>query len=165
MSEQPQFIPPPNLFLLNPQHDGFLSGKNQHFRDYNLLFLYVVPWGGLIVLWLIVAIKMQIPNPPNLLYFAGVVILAYLVIRQVVRNLQLEREGQLIVGEVANSKGKSVKGGYYQVDIEYTFAFPEGYPLTRKESAIRNDLREKPLPVSGTPVMIVYLNPKLFRLL
>jgi hypothetical protein len=85
------------------------------------------------------------------------------VVRQYTRTRRLEREGQLLHGRVAEAKGSRGKNGY-QVRISYTFISPEGETIKGSESRIRNDLRDAPLPASGTPVAVVYVGPGLYRM-
>lgn len=85
-------------------------------------------------------------------------------LRQRSRNGRLIRDGQMVVGKIVEAKAAKVKSGN-QLTIRYTFMSPEGGELGRKEILVRNDLRDAPLPQPGTPVAIVYVNDKLYRVL
>jgi hypothetical protein len=88
----------------------------------------------------------------------------YVLIRQQRRNRRLIEEGQIVTGKISEITGQSVKGGY-QVTVRYDFLSPYGNELSRKESLVRNDLRKVPLPAVGTPIAVVYVDDKLFRIL
>ncbi len=94
---------------------------------------------------------------------AGLLIL-YATLRERSRNKRLENEGQLIVGKVVEAKGGRVKGGF-QVTVKYSLLSPDGADLSRRESMIRNDLNKDTLPKEGTPVAVIYVHNKLFRIL
>lgn len=94
----------------------------------------------------------------------GTLVASSFSLRTRARNRRLEHEGQFIAGKITETNGMSMKSGY-QVTLTYTFISPEGSSLTRKESAIRNDLRKKALPAIGTPVAVVYADEKVYRVL
>jgi hypothetical protein len=73
------------------------------------------------------------------------------------RFRRLWRNGILIDGEVVAAKKRITRRefGHYVV-ITYSFQTPNGRTLTRKQSHLRNDLRNTPLPTVGTPVSILY---------
>lgn len=105
------------------------------------------------------------PFVPMGVVFGGLALLGlYFVLRQRRRNKRLEEEGQFVTGKLSKVSGGRVRGGY-QVNIEYTFVSPNGTDLKRKESHIRNDLDRDLLPQTGTSVMVVYVNDRLFRVL
>jgi hypothetical protein len=80
------------------------------------------------------------------------------------RMRRLAAGGQLIAGKITEAKGSRVKGGY-QVSVRYTFLTPEGESLKGYETGIRNDLRDQILPDAGTPVVVLYLNNRLYKML
>ncbi len=98
------------------------------------------------------------------LILAGALVGLYYFLRQRSRNRRLQQDGQLVIGKIVEAKAVRVKAGN-QLTIQYTFMSPEGGELGRKESLVRNDLRNMPLPSIGTPVAVVYVNDKLYRLL
>ena len=80
------------------------------------------------------------------------------------RAQRIAHEGQFITGRVTEASGSTSKNTY-TVSIHYAFTTPDGEELSRKESRTRNDLRRMALPSAGTPVVVVYVNPKLYRML
>jgi hypothetical protein len=55
--------------------------------------------------------------------------------------------------------------GDYKILLNYRFRTPTDKVLTGEVRQIRNDLRQTPLPVPGTPVAVFYRNPRSYRLL
>jgi hypothetical protein len=108
-------------------------------------------------------------NPILMLIFMALFIIipgivAIVMIRFYFRMRRLAAGGQLIAGKITEAKGSRVKGGY-QVGVRYTFLSPEGESLKGYETGIRNDLRNQMLPDAGTPVVVLYLNSRLYKML
>ncbi len=80
------------------------------------------------------------------------------------RYQQLGREGRMVTGEVLRSEGHKDEDGYI-VTMHYCFQSPSGRPLLGKVSRTRNDLKRKPLPEPGTPLVVLYLDDTSYELL
>lgn len=98
------------------------------------------------------------------LFLAGTLAALYFLLRQRSRNQRLENEGQFITGKITKVSSARVKAGY-QITVTYSILSPDGVELSRKESLVRNDLNKALLPQEGTPVAVVYVNDKLYRML
>jgi uncharacterized protein DUF3592 len=267
MFGQMPFQAPKNLFLLNPRHDGFISGEKRKFQDMTFssgCFLYgfiaifiVIPLiiGGLAVQELNIRAKLDqsgvttsatvtdqriststdskgrrstsyyitykfyagqsnndspvlytseqlvssdtynntfdggsidiryLPDDPKtsrimndnvndpkiMLFFMAIflaipILFIYFTLRNSGRNRRMESEGQIITGRITEAKLTRIKSNY-QLALRYTFTSPEGEELSKKESRVRNDLRNGGVPAEGTPVAVVYVHSKLYRML
>lgn len=69
---------------------------------------------------------------------------------------------QYLVGRLTSIKRFSNQGDIY-IDVDYQFIAPDGRLMSGKVVPVRNDLIDQPLPPPGTPIQIVYINPKNFR--
>jgi hypothetical protein len=82
------------------------------------------------------------------------------------QDRQLMREGQLVRGELVNISGRNGSKGRYYVSADYRFQPPDGgIPISKRQTATRDDLRRTGLPEAGTPVMVMYKNRKHFKML
>jgi len=101
----------------------------------------------------------------GVMFLVPAILVASLGLMITTRTLRLQRSGQILKGVVlkADSAWNSKTGN--TVTIQYQVIAPTGKPLVRTGSTIRNDLKGKPLPVRGTPVYVVYVNDKLYRML
>jgi len=81
------------------------------------------------------------------------------------RNRNLCREGQKINGRVMNCESTDQEGGGLHLELKYSFVSPSGREITDTATASRNDLTKETLPVPHTPLMVFYLNDKVYRLL
>lgn len=98
------------------------------------------------------------------LYLAIPVLLTVALLRTRLRNRRLEREGRLLAGRITQATA-SAEGGDFKVTIRFTALSPEGRELSGREVRVRNDLRGAPLPAEGAQVAVVYVSPKLYRVL
>ena len=80
------------------------------------------------------------------------------------RNRRYSYRGQLLRGEIIESKGRRGSKGAYNVTVKYRFRTPSGKILEKKSTADRRDLREN-LPQPGTPVMVLYVSDRMQRLM
>jgi len=183
MPEKTEFLPLDNLFLLNSRHEQFLTGENRHFQDFNV-WLSALGFGALIIIYLGLelpvlqalmlhisltqsGVKLEFPDSwiiITLLYFGALIAYIYAIIHHVLRNRLLERDGTLIIGQLVKVEGAPDRQGY-RIMIHYTFQSPEGVELTRREERVRSGPNNKLLPTIGIPVVVVYVNPKVFRVL
>jgi hypothetical protein len=76
------------------------------------------------------------------------------VVKSRLRERRLRR-GRVLPGEVTGTNG-SMDGEDYHVTVEYRFLLPDGRALRGKTTRIRNDLKQRSLPDSGTPVLVRY---------
>lgn len=81
-----------------------------------------------------------------------------------VRNRRLSSQGQILNGTLLSAAGQ-----YYRrtlnVTFRYEFRSPLGTTITGSRTVKRNDLKKAPVPVSGTPIKVLYVNDKLHRIL
>ncbi len=80
------------------------------------------------------------------------------------RIRRLERFGYLLDGEVV-ACSSHVNDGDTVITLKYRFCTPENKPIVRSSDKSRNDLRKSSLPGIGTPVAVLYLDERLFRVL
>ncbi len=78
------------------------------------------------------------------------------------RTIVLERQGQLLKGEVVRYKRGTKRYGFDE--IHYRFATPEGRRLVVKKRIWRRN-GSTVQPGQDTPVAVLYVNDRLFRLL
>ncbi|HLV36607.1 MAG TPA: DUF3592 domain-containing protein [Spirillospora sp.] len=82
------------------------------------------------------------------------------------RDRRLSRLGKLVRGELLNATSRRDSDGDYHVTVEYSFVPPDGGDVIfKKQSAQRNDLKNKPLPAKGSPVMVLYKDRRHFKML
>ncbi len=108
-------------------------------------------------------------DPRLILIFCAIFMIAPLVFiysirRASSRNKRLAVEGQLLTGRITEAKLRRAKSNY-QLSVRYSFMSPEGMELGKQELRVRNDLKDGGIPEPGTPVTVIYMNPKLYRVL
>lgn len=82
------------------------------------------------------------------------------------RQRRLSRYGHILLGEIVSCQGRSDNEANFTLEISYRFRPPRApRAIEGRESRLRNDLKDKPLPQSGTTVRILYLDPKNYSLL
>lgn len=76
---------------------------------------------------------------------------------------RLAANGQVLVGQVVYANGRWVTSGSgknrsrsYRVTVQYRVKLPNGQLLEGQEQATRGDLARKGVPVSGTPIALLY---------
>ncbi len=94
------------------------------------------------------------------LVWNGIVFLfARPLVREILRRRRLSREGQRIAGEVISCSGHRDSDGDFVLDLRFGFRSPQtGVWVEGKDSQLRKDLEGEPLPSSGTPVHVLYLD-------
>jgi hypothetical protein len=75
----------------------------------------------------------------------------------------LRRDGRVLRGRIEAATGPVDSDGDLTLTVDYAFQSPEGRRLCGTFTCQRNDLKGEPLPVSGTPVAIAYLDDRTFR--
>lgn len=101
---------------------------------------------------------------------ALVVLLAYILIFRVIRPLnrthKLEAEGMLLKAQMNNAyPTRGFTGRAYVVNVDYRFTNTKGETIRASARRNRNDLRKVSLPGGNTPVTVLYVNDKLYRLM
>ena len=95
------------------------------------------------------------------------VIVAGLGARQ--KNQRLERDGVLLKGTIVEISGREDSDNDYIVKLKYAFRTPNDRELVKQESCTRNDLKrgkqKERLPLTGTPVAVLYANDSCFKVM
>lgn len=83
------------------------------------------------------------------------------------QDVELARDGRLVRGELVSISGRARDDkSRYRVTAKYRFQPPDGgEPVVATWRTLRPDLRRTGLPEAGRPVMVLYKNRKLFRML
>lgn len=80
-------------------------------------------------------------------------------------NRRLSRHGQFVAGTVESGKITRSKNSY-TLTLKYSFTTPDGERVTNKSaSAVRNDLKDYGPPPAGTPLTVLVVNKRTFRLM
>lgn len=87
----------------------------------------------------------------------------WLIIPQRV-NHRLRYRGTLLKGVMTNIYPTKMFRRY-DVTVDYTFATLNGDVIEARARQNRRDLEHEPLPKSNTPVLVLYVNDKLYRLM
>ncbi len=91
-------------------------------------------------------------------------ILLFWIILPTRKSARLRREGMLLKGVMTNIYPvKTFRR--YDVVVEYTFAVPNGNTIESRAIQKRNDLEQTTLPKPSTPVLVLYVNDQLYRLM
>ena len=97
--------------------------------------------------------------------WAVAIIVTYFLVTHMLRNRQMAADGQLVEGVVVGASLARAKSSYV-LKMKYTFTSPiSGQNMTRRESTNRSDLKGTSGPAPGTPIKVLYLNDKTFRVL
>ena len=176
-----------DLFLLDPDNLGFVSGAQDHMASNNYLVPVLFLLGGLAALVLPASL---LGGSPLLWRIGGVVailfsVLAFLGTRDSIRN---EQKGKFIqvkltgvsvkertaggqaAAEVASfAEGvlenmdrksyRAVRGpqDFYELHLEFSAINPSGAAFSGKASRNRPDLRNQALPKVGDPGVVLYV--------
>jgi hypothetical protein len=171
-----RFKPPNNLFLLNPKHEANLSGQNIRIHDRQFLELLIVIIVIAVLFWIpfsqaisrIVTPPFDTTNIPGIIAMGFVlftlILLLCIGIQHQIQNRILERKGQLLIGYIMTAERKKQRGGY-RIEIHYQFESPDRETFYKWEDLARQDIDERSLPPVDTPVAILYVSPKLYRVL
>jgi len=80
------------------------------------------------------------------------------------KNARLRQDGMLLKGVMTNIYPvKTFRR--YDVVVEYTFAVPNGNVIETRTIQRRNDLEQTTLPKPSTPILVLYVNDHLYRLM
>jgi hypothetical protein len=168
----------PQTFLVDPFSADFLTGKKPYLNTRastltrpSATYVGWISGGGVIAMALIlVYFAFQAEGLARLTVFAsglGVAFIAVFIWLHTLIKLQYEHQGQILVARLINISGQWVGGKYwgYYITLTYQFTSPTGAIIQNRLRRVRNDLREEPLPPPATPLAVLYLNDKLYRLL
>jgi hypothetical protein len=111
--------------------------------------------------------------PSEALFLGGFALFWNLIVGAVLwgftHNLSLDREfatkSQLLNGTLTHASKTFDSDNDLWLKLIYQFHTPDGEILSGNISSMRNDLKEKPMPVIGTPVVVAYISEKKHRLL
>lgn len=191
-AEQPAGTIPETYFLMNPEHEAIVQGESRTLPPLEsrfvmlvglplvvialgLIYYTVMRWGAIIP-----AVRAGANTPPDtllngLLWTLGTFIFGVFVLGMYVSELSrirkrrtLEKRGGIVWGEVVTAIGKRERSGDLRITVEYQFEQPDRRrkrTLNGQVTERRNDLKDKVLPVPGTPVAVLYLNPTNYELL
>jgi hypothetical protein len=101
------------------------------------------------------------------LVWSGIVFGLYVSqLSTVIRRKRLSRDGKLITGEIVRTSSDKDSDGNLILEAEVRVCSPQtGEWLRKTYSPMRNDLKGKPLPGSGTPAYVLYIDDKAFEAL
>ena len=94
-------------------------------------------------------------------------LLLYYLCRVMIYDARLGKHGKFIQGNLLSLRGRwiSGKGAHYEITLQFDFIGPDGMRYNKSVTRTRNDLRNQTLPKQGTPVAVVFLDPKHFEAL
>ncbi|MEQ8673518.1 MAG: DUF3592 domain-containing protein [Aggregatilineales bacterium] len=101
----------------------------------------------------------------GLLFILLVYVIVFWLIIPSQRNQRLEREGALLKAKLINAYPTGGNARRHRINVEYHFSTPSGKNIARTTHQIRPDLKDKPLPVMGTAMTVLYVNDRLFKLM
>jgi hypothetical protein len=92
-----------------------------------------------------------------------ILVVAWVLVREILKRRKLDRGGRRIVGQVVRCSGRRDSDGDFVLDLRFGFRSPQtGAWIEGKDSHIRRDLEDKPLPPPGTPLHVLYLDDKTY---
>lgn len=164
---------PDNAFIFDPDVYSVSGGKlkfnpNNQIKKRSYLGYYLIGLGILLVVCVLLS------GPINFIggfFLAFVVILfcsagVYLIFYKLNRDY-FHRNGKVALGKIISIHGKTVKyaqkyGAYsrhYEITAKFSF-YKRGHKtkIIGTTTQRRGDLRGKPLPRAGTPVVILYVD-------
>jgi hypothetical protein len=158
------------VFLLNPSNATFFGKELKRIehdkkRGRIPLWLAVI---ALLVVGLMWAYILSVNNPKDKLIITAAaltVAVVALVLLGMVRRRGGLRRRRVLRGQVVECTGHVDDDGDFKILLHYRFRTPTDRVLTGEVRQIRNDLRQVPLPVPGTPIAVFYRNPRSYRLL
>jgi hypothetical protein len=110
---------------------------------------------------------MQASVPESGLFVLITLVIMFFLLRPVVRDRWLARNGRILEGKVVKSNGRLAgsKRRYYRLTVQYEFLSPSGVLLSGKQNAQRDDLRHSLLPRPGAPVAVLYADDRHYKML
>lgn len=166
---------PGKVFFLDPDSYWILNGnlmrlENNSFKDTSRLGYFFIALGTIFFLLEIMA------GPGGIINLFALVVLAYFcgmgffLLKSTWSHNHFNKVGKISVGKLVSIEGKVVRSymgngrGYstdYRVTATYSFFVPgHQTPIVGKKTVTREDLKRQELPAPGTPVVVLYINPK-----
>jgi hypothetical protein len=177
MNQSDNFVPPPNLFLLLPEHRRIVLGESRTIgvknEDSNLiraaiLLAFVIL--GFVVVFLFSQIQQQ-PTSLSVVLLLPILLLGaglFLVSRRFTCKRELENRGTLILGSVVEARRDVAlrgEGNKMALRLRYEFVTPANRRISKEEAQLRDDLSADDLPHPGTPVAVMYTSDTCYRVL
>lgn len=173
-------ILPPETFLIDAYSQDFISGKRPYINT------SAANWAkptGPQVAWIVIGLLVTLGGVVayaamqiNDVGLAGILLGALVAVPMAIpiwlnalRKRKYEQEGKIIPAELIEITGKKTvssegPSGYF-VTVKYKFLSPGGKTIENKLYRLRNDLVAVELPPPGTPLAVLYLSDRTYRLL
>jgi hypothetical protein len=177
MNQGNNFVPPPNLFLLLPEHRRIVLAESRTIgvkgEDISLIraaILLALVMLGFVAVFLFSQFQQQSTGLsvvlllPILLLGVGL----FLVSRRFTCKRELEYRGTLILGSVVQARvdvAVSGEGSKMALRLRYEFLSPTNRRISKEEAQLRDDLSADDLPHPGTPVAVIYTSDTCYRVL
>lgn len=94
-----------------------------------------------------------------------VYILIFWVVRPAWHNQHLETNGWLVKAKLSNAHPTTSWFNAHIVNITFHFSTPQGKTIRGSVSKQRPDLKKKSLPFLGTPMTVLYVNDRLWKIM
>lgn len=156
-----------NIFFFNPRNREHINGLRTplEIATIHTVFKESV-FAGSIVMLIAGAIYFALPQVVWLIAIVtlpAIVILPYMIVAQANGRIndRVARGGEFLMGEIVScvaglsSRGRSAE---FQVTTTFTFVTPNKIKMLGTDKQVRPDLDGKPLPVPGTPVVVLYFS-------
>ncbi len=172
----------PNVFLLYPRNLKYVRGEVEK----PTTSTGTAAWVGIVIFFVVFSMISAASglffiadapfvgsnfDPEMLLPFGffglifGIIFLIVVVswVRNQQRMTRLAASGQVYLGQVVYSNGRWVSSGSgssrsssYRVTVRYVLRLPDGRTVNGEATATRGDLARKALPLTGSPVAVLY---------
>lgn len=96
---------------------------------------------------------------------AGVLIAAIIGIERRRRHQRLVRHGSILRGEIVSFTTSEDSDGDLTIRVRYRFTTPAGRTLYKQQRRQANEYKKHPHPQKSTPVAVVYVDDRHYRLL
>jgi hypothetical protein len=142
-ASHPEGMPVSVVYLPSDPNVSMLTGEDADYSERNKVLLFGLGWLGIAFIGLSAAIwKMR------------------------EQRLWVQKS-RIMQGIVCESQGHQAgeKLRYFKLTIRYRFVSPSGIELFGRQSEARDDLAYQALPKPGTPVAVLYLDDKHYKML
>ena len=163
---------PANTFILDPETYHLWSGRlefidspvSRKSRRWGYIFIAVA-----IIQFIIFVLTARSSGSVGLAVLFGLFIggIGYALLRNGQKYRTWQKSSRVILGELDSIEGRLVEQTIKKKRITsnliiatYKFTNPEGQELSGVATFERNDLINRRMPYSGTPVIVLYKNPK-----
>lgn len=164
-----------NMFIMDPLNQSFVDKTRRSADDpamtvaLVILMIFILPMIGLNGVMIAAWVGQSGAIHPGLVVVTlvtlgvdAVLLAAGLWYR---KRWMLSRHGQLISGEMTHVEAEA-RGHHYMLTVRYTFQSPQtSGTISGITAAVRDDLNNDQLPTVETPVTILYLNDKNYRVM